>query len=144
MNTINDLKTLLLKLYQSINFKYRIHLPFLISIVTIGYLFMNPNVRFLRQTLGYNLLGLSYFVMVFSIFNLIYLKGEIIKGKILYKIENLMFILLFLITHLIYTKSTGIFGTKGHYNLLDGIYPFLKISICFLVLTYIINRKKIN
>ena len=74
MNTINDLKTLLLKLFYSISFKYRIHMPFLITVLTIVYLFKNPNVKILRQTLGYNLLGLTYFVMVFSIFNLIFLK----------------------------------------------------------------------
>lgn len=146
MNTINDLKTLLLKLFYSISFKYRIHIPFLITVLTIVYLFKNPNVKILRQTLGYNLLGLTYFVMVFSIFNLIYLKKSEIKGKIFYKIENLMFIFLCVITHIVYTKFTGygIFGGKGHYNLIDGIYPFIKISIGFFIILYFMNRKKIN
>ena len=146
MNTINDLKTLLLKLFYSISFKYRIHMPFLITVLTIVYLFKNPNVKILRQTLGYNLLGLTYFVMVFSIFNLIFLKKSEIKGKIFYKIENLMFIFLCVITHIIYTKFTGygMFGGDGHYNLIDGIYPFFKISIGFFIILYFMNRKKIN
>ena len=49
-----------------------------------------------------------------------------------------MFIFLCVITHIIYTKFTGygMFGGDGHYNLIDGIYPFFKISIGFFIILY--------
>ena len=149
MNTINDLKTLLLKLFYSISFKYRIHIPFLISIITIVYIYIigqNKDIdyreRIYRQTFGYDLLGLTYFVIIFSILNLIFLKGKEIKWKIFYTIENLMFFLLFFITIIMY----GFREEKVNipYNLTDGIYPFFKISIVFFIILYFINRKKIN
>jgi hypothetical protein len=156
MKTINDIKSLIINLFRSIPFKFRIHIPFLISISIIGYGFLVPSLRFWRETVGYNLLGMTYFVSIFSIINIMELKkidlvsknikifSKVIKTKVIFYLENSFFVLLYLFTVRIYTARTGLFGKRGTYDLSEGVYPFLKILIIFLVIIFIINRKKLN
>jgi hypothetical protein len=70
--------------------------------------------------------------------------SKVIKTKVIFYLENSFFVLLYLFTVRIYTARTGLFGNRGTYDLSEGVYPFLKILIIFLVIIFIINRKKLN
>ena len=81
MKTINDIKSLIINLFRSIPFKFRIHIPFLISISIIVFAFFVPSLKFWRGTVGYNLLGMTYFVSIFSIINIMELKNLDLVSK---------------------------------------------------------------
>ena len=156
METLNDIKALIKNLFYSIPFKLRIHIPFLISFSIILFAFAKPSIRWWRETVGYNLLGMTYFITTFSIINIIELKktdlrtkdinlfSKGLKTKVLFFIENAFFVLFFLFNYRMYTARTGLFGTRGTFSYSEGVYPFLKIVIIFLIIIFIINRKKIK
>jgi len=132
METLNNLKKLIYDIFYSINSKYRIHIPFVISISTIIFSFFVDSFKFWRQTIGYNLVGLLFFVTTFSIINIFELKKQKqFPRKILKYIENGFFIIFFLFVHLLFTARTGLFQTKGSYNLSEGFIPFIKITLFF-------------
>lgn len=144
MKQLNDLKELVTSIFYSIQLNYRIHIPFSISLISILYVFMNPKAIFWRGTMGDNLLGLFYFVLIYSIINLIEIRKIELKRKILINIENYFFIIFSLIVYRILTMEVNIFGSSRTINYLGGLYPLLKISLIFLITTYVINRKKIT
>ena len=156
METLNDIKALIKNLFYSIPFKLRIHIPFLISFSIILFAFAKPSIRWWRETVGYNLLGMTYFITIFSIINIIELKktdlatkninlfSKGIKTKVLFFIENSFFVLFFLFNYRMYTARTGLFETRGTFSYAEGVFPFLKIAIIFLLIIFIINRKKIK
>jgi hypothetical protein len=143
MKTLNDLKELILSIFYSIELKYRLHIPFLIFLITFIYMIINPSLSFWRQTIGYDLLGLFYFVLIFSIINLVEIRKNELKRKVLFLIENCSFVVFYFLVHRMFTLETGLLSLRGSYSYSEGFFPLLKISVIFLVITFVLNRKKL-
>ena len=148
MKKLKDFIELISTVYNSVSLKHRVYIPFLISVIVLVLIMVIPNVKFWRQTVGYNLLGLSYFITIFSLINLRQIKDAIIPRKKLALGINLFFILFFFFVRHMFTMKTGIGRTgilqsKGSIDYYGGFFPFLKISLGYLIFIFLLNRKDV-
>lgn len=144
MNTLNDLKNLLLKIIFSVPQKVRVFLPSGLILLVVIFAFINPSIVFWRQTIGYNLLGFFYFTTMFSILNIVDIQKSTMKRKILKYVLNILFLPFFFLVHRIYTVQTGFLGIVGEYSFIEGISPFIMISFIFLLIIFLLNNKSIK